>query len=302
MDTVLLATSEGCILVDQNGNKKVELSGRNVSALSRDHSGAVLAVVGGGEIWRRRPEAVWTHLLTTEYDLNAIVSAKRYFFAAAAGALILRITSDGTITRLSSFEKMAGRDDWFAQGPPLHIRSLAFTADQSTLVAAVHVGGLPHSGDDGESWAASVPIDFDVHEVKTHKQRPNIIAAAAAVGLCVSINHGKTWRVLSQGPEDPHSLSLAFLEDAILFSVQDGPFALKSQIWRWKIGADRIEHVNDGLPDWLEGKVDTAQMSSAGGSAAIKDGGGHLWLYQNGSPRWQCIASKLGYANALLLL
>jgi hypothetical protein len=57
--------------------------------------------------------------------------------------------------------------------------------------------------------------------------------------------------------------------------------------------------VRDGLPEWLEGKVDTACMTAGNGQAALVDRGGNLWLSQAGSIDWQRIAhgvSALGIA------
>ena len=34
------------------------------------------------------------------------------------------------------------------------------------VLAAVHVGGIPRSTDGGETWAPTVPIEYDVHEVR----------------------------------------------------------------------------------------------------------------------------------------
>jgi hypothetical protein len=65
------------------------------------------------------------------------------------------------------------------------------------------------------------------------------------------------------GLELKDSLAVAVLENEVLFSVQDGPFAKCSQVWRWRIGSKGLEAVRNGLPEWLEGKVDTAKLPPA---------------------------------------
>jgi len=107
--------------------------------------------------------------------------------------------------------------------------------------------------------------------------------------------------VLSEGLETKSSLAVAVLDKEAIFSIQDGPFARRSQVWRWRIGGERVEQVRDGLPEWLEGKVDTAHITARGGRAAIVDGGGNLWLSRAGSTGWERIASGL-YAFGLVIV
>jgi hypothetical protein len=143
---------------------------------------------------------------------------------------------------------------------------------------------------------------FDVHEVCSHPTLPNIVAAAAAVGLCVSRDGGRNWNVLSEGLELTDSLAAAALPDEVLFSIQDGPFAKRSQVWRWRIGGGIVEQVRDGLPQWLAGKIDTAHIAASGRQAAIVDGGGNLWLSRTGSSGWERVSTDLSYAFGLLVL
>jgi hypothetical protein len=217
-------------------------------------------------------------------------------------AALLRISAAGEVERLVGFDHVQGRKDWFAGGPPLGVRGLTATADGAALLAAVHVGGVPRSTDWGESWAPTIPVMFDVHEARAHPSTPGLIAAATAVGLCVSNDSGITWRVLTEGLEIANSLAVAVMDDEILFSIQDGPFAKRSQIWRWKIGGERLEQVRDGLPEWLEGKVDTNWIATSQGRAAVLDGGGNLWLSEIGSSGWQRIATGLPYSSGSLML
>jgi len=65
------------------------------------------------------------------------------------------------------------------------------------------------------------------------------------------------------GLELKDSLAVAVLENEVLFSVQDGPFAKCSQVWRWRIGSKGLEAVRNGLPEWLEGKLRVGGTSGA---------------------------------------
>jgi hypothetical protein len=156
--------------------------------------------------------------------------------------------------------------------------------------------------DRGETWRPTIPVNFDVHEVRAHPSRSNVVAAAAAVGLCLSSDGGRNWNLITQGLDLTNSLAVAVLEDEVLFSIQDGPFAKRSQVWRCPIRDRRAEQLREGLPEWMDGKVDTAHISAAGRQAAILDGGGNLWLSETALSGWERIAAELPYAWGLLML
>jgi len=303
MPVVLAATHSGCLAFTDSGEHETELAGCEVSALAPAKDGACLAVVDGCEVWRRVGSGTWSKVASTDICLQSIVEVEGDIFAGGSDeAAIVRITNGGEPERLVGFDAVEGRSEWFAGGPPLGVRSLTATSDGAAILAAVHVGGIPRSEDRGESWTPTVPIVFDIHEVQAHPTLPNIVLAAAAVGLCISVDGGKSWGVLSEGLELTNSLAAAMLEEEALLSIQDGPFASRSQVWRWPIGGTHLEQVRDGLPEWLEGKVDTSHIGAGAGRAAIVDGGGNLWLTKAGSRNWQRIATGLGYVFGVVTL
>jgi hypothetical protein len=264
MNGILVATGFGCRLFTATGEGPTELIGHLVSALVRERGGGCLAVVDKHEIWRRDANGGWSKVATTDLWLQSLTSVGAIVFGGLMEkAVLLRILANGQVARLNGFDNVAGRGEWFAGGPPLGVRALTATADGSVLLAAVHVGGIPRSADGGGTWTPTIPIMFDVHEVCAHPTLPNIVAAAAAVGLCVSQDGGRTWKVLSEGLPLMDSLAVAVLADEVLFSIQDGPFAKQSQVWRWRIGGERVEQVRSGLPRWLEGKIDTAHIATS---------------------------------------
>jgi hypothetical protein len=304
MAEIFVATASGCRVFTASGEGEPELAGRQVSALAPETGGACLAVVDGKEVWRRTAAGAWSKVTMTDICLQSITAINGTIFCGAMDeAVIMRVSVNGEPERLKGFDIVPGRSEWFAGGPPLGVRSLAATADGAAILAAVHVGGIPRSEDRGETWTPTVPIMFDIHEVRSHPSFPNVIAAAAAVGLCVSHDGGRNWNVLSQGLDDlTDSLAVAVLESEVLFSIQDGPFAKQSQLWRWTIGAKCVEQVRDGLPEWLEGKIDTAQIAASAGRAAFVDRGGNLWLSREGSSGWERIATDLPYVFGLLIV
>ena len=222
MTEVVMASDVGCYSISDDGSKVVDFEGRQVTSLVRGNDG-LLALVAGSEIWRRNAAKEWSLLIKTEEPLDSIAFIGGRLFASFGDARLASVDAGGKVERLAGFDTVDGRIEWFAQGPPLHIRAMTATADGAALMAAVHVGGIPRSADGGKSWAATVPIDFDVHEVQAHPSLPNIVVAAAAIGLCVSHDAGLNWDVYAQGPEDPHALAVTALEREIIFSVQGVP-------------------------------------------------------------------------------
>jgi hypothetical protein len=184
----------------------------------------------------------------------------------------------------------------------LHVRALTGTSDGKAILAAIHVGGIPRSTDGGTSWQPTVPVSFDVHEVKAHGAAPNILAAASGKGLCLSRDGGSHWDLSPTAEGPAYSLAVGLIGDEALFSIQEGPFARRSQIWRANLADSRVERVADGLPDWLEGKVDTAHIATDEKQAAILDRGGNLWLSRAGTRDWKKVASGLKETAGLVLL
>jgi hypothetical protein len=304
MTTVLIATHGGCRVFTPSGERETELVGRRVGALAAEPDGFCLAIVDERQIWRRTPGGIWSQAGQASIPLQSIVSLDGTIFAGGMDeAVLLRIPAGGNAERLRGFDHTAGREEWFAGGPPLGVRSLAATADSSAILAAVHVGGIPRSVDRGESWTPTISIMFDVHEVRAHASLPNFVAAAAAVGLCLSHDGGQSWNVLSKDLDDPHSYAVALVDDQVLFSVQDGPFAKRSQLWRWQIDSgDRLEQVRDGLPEWFDGRVDTDHIAAGGGRVAVVDAGGNLWLSKAKSTGWEHIHGGLPYVSGVAIV
>ena len=83
--------------------------------------------------------------------------------------------------------------------------------------------------------------------------------AAASVGLCESVDAGATWATDTDGLPTTYARAVAVRSATTCsLSVSDGPFAAQSAIYRRPVAGGRLERVDDGLPEWLAGNVDTA--------------------------------------------
>ena len=308
---VLVAGLDGIPSFSDVGEDTKELPGRNVTALAVDSTGVCLALVNGHDIWRRESGRAWSMVARSDSPLQSLAGVDENIFAGGLEEAALFRVTHGSVERLTGFDRTPGREHWFAGGPPLGVRSLAVT-HQRTLLAAVHVGGVPRSIDDGATWKPTMPVMLDVHEVAAHPSQPDVAVAAAAVGLCVSRDDGQSWVVVSDGlpaafqqrsgDSEMTSLAVAALGDEVLFSVQSGPFAKRSQLWRWRSSSGETSSVQDGLPQWLEGKVDTGKLAAGDGRFAVADQSGNLWLSTEGSSGWRQIARRLPDLSAIILL
>ena len=141
--------------------------------------------------------------------------------------------------------------------------------------------------DGRRTWQPTIDINSDVHEVRAHPADPDIVAAASAIGLCISRDAGQTWTIEKEGLHAPHCSALTFSGDDILVSASTDPFAAQGRIYRRPIRpVGNIAAVEDGLPKWTNGKVDTGCIASNGSTIAVVDSGGTLYLSTDFGRAW----------------
>lgn len=281
---VLVTAANGCHAFSPSGNHVVTLDGHSVRALAPGPGHTWIAVVDSREVWQRGEDGTWESLGAAEHDLTALVTVDDVVYAGTGDARVLRLNY-GTFAPLPGFDGVAGRDQWHAVGPPLEVRSMTATVDGALLVN-VHVGGIPRSTDGGTSWQPTIAVDDDVHEVRAHPSRGDLTVAAASVGLCRSADGGATWTFSHDGMHASYARAVAFMGDDVLVSASDGPFASDSAIYRGHAAGGPLARVADGLPEWLDGNVDTGCLAANGTKAALVDGGGALWVSGDGGVAW----------------
>ncbi len=199
--SVLVTTTDGYHIFTSKGEHFRSLEGHRVEALARGPDTTWLAVVDRRGVWRHGADSRWVPLATADTDLTALVTAGTTVYAGTADARMLRLSDAGEIVPLTGFDAVPGRDQWHAVGIPLQVRSMAATCDGGALLVNVHVGGIPRSVDGGSAWLPTIDVDDDVHQVLAHPSRPEIVVAAASVGLCRSADGGATWNSTTDGME-----------------------------------------------------------------------------------------------------
>jgi hypothetical protein len=284
--TVLVATWRDGLFVVGGETPGHELGDQSVRALAPDGHGGALAIVNGRSLRRRAPDGVWSPIATTAFDLACCVAVGDVIYVGTDDARVLRLDADGALVPLRGLDAVAGRETWYAGsavingqrvGPPLGIRSITATPDGAVLLANVHVGGIPRSTDGGATWQPSIDVDSDVHEVRAHPNRPGIVMAAAAVGLCSSRDGGLTWEVEQEGLHAWHCAAVAFAGEDVLVSAASDQFAARGAIYRRPVdGHGPLVAVAGGLPKWIGGIADTGCIATNGSTVAIADRNGNL--------------------------
>jgi hypothetical protein len=301
---VLVATVDGYHVLSSSGEHRTALEGHRVEAFTPGPSGTWIAVVDGHEVWQHGDDGKWTALASSDLDLTCLVTVDDEVFAGTVGPHVLRLEG-ATVAALPGFDAVPGRDEWHPVGSPLEVRSLTATADGAALLANVHVGGIVRSEDGGRSWHPTIEVDADVHEVRGHPSVGAVVMAAAAVGLCVSRDGGRAWDVVVDGLHATYARAVAFDGDDVLVSASDGPFTRRSAIYRGLAGG-RLHRERDGLPEWLEGNVDTRCLAASTGRAALADGSGSVWVKAQPvggeTGRWSLAAEGLQGVTAVAVI
>jgi hypothetical protein len=305
--TILVGTwNDGVFAFSHEGHAH-ELAGKPVRGLTADGRGGALAVVAGTSLCRRSPDGCWTTLARSDRELACCKTAGDTLYAGTEDARLLRLSYDGTLEPNLAFDEVPGRDTWFAGsamvngqrlGPPLGIRSLAANATGEVLFANVHVGGIARSCDAGRSWHPTVDIHYDVHEVCTADHHPEVVVAAAGAGLCISLDLGETWTLETEALEGLHCYAVAISGDDMLFSAAESPFTKLGRVYRRSI------RPTGSMITALEGmdrSVDTACIATRGGTVAIADKEGNLYVSSDRGRSWACTQTGLPSPSCVLL-
>jgi hypothetical protein len=292
--SVLVATSDG-VHGFSGSEHDIALAGHSVDGLAANET-QWFAIVDGHEVWKRDPSLDWRAVATGDVGLSSIHVHGTHVFTGTYDARLLRVRGDA-LDPVESFDTAPGRDEWHAVGPSLNVRSMTSTSDGGALLANVHVGGILRSTDDGATWKPTIAVDDDVHQVRAHPSEPTVFAAAA-VGLCASVDAGATWTVEADGLPHTYARAVAYDGDDVLVTVSNGPFARRSALYRRPVVGGAIVRVDDGLPDeGFSGNVDTACVDARDGSVALADGGGNVWVRTGDA--WSRLAESIGDVRAV---
>ena len=293
--TILVGTWDDGVFAVTDRDIRHERAGESVTGLTREREGDALTIVGGKSLCRRAFDGEWQMIATSDLSLVCCVAVGASIYVGTDDAQVLQVEGH-SFKRVEGFERVAGRDQWYAGtalvdgrlvGPPLGIRSMTATCDNLAVLANVHVGGIPRSVDRGLTWRPTIDIHADVHQVCAHPTYPEVVIAAAAMGLCVSWDAGSTWTIESEGMHASYCSAVGFVGDEIFVSASADPFAEQGAVYRRALRAPgTLRRSDGGLPHWFEGRIDTDNIAARGAVAAIADVSGNLYLSKDTARTW----------------
>jgi hypothetical protein len=109
----------------------------------------------------------------------------------------------------------------------------------------------------------------------------------------VSDDAGATWSVVDDALPTTYARAVAFIDDDVLISISDGPWADRSAIYRRSLSGGPFERIDEGLGDRLAGNVDTRCLAVGKGHAALADGAGDVWVSETGVKGWELVTTGL---------
>ena len=271
------------------------LTGKSLTALAVDGP-RTWAIADGRRLWEYVDSTVdgWT-------ERAAIEESSATCLAPTAGGLLvgtehahlLRL-ADGALSRLEAFEQVEGRNEWYTPwGDPAAVRSIAVAADGAIHVNT-HVGGVARSRDGGRSWAPTVDIESDVHQILTHPTRAEVVLAAAAAGFGLSRDGGDTWQFITAGLHAHYLRAVAVAGETVLVSASTGPGGRRAALYRKRLDGDApFERCREGLPTWLGDNVDTARLAAIDSVVVFGTEDGRVFRSLDGGERWQLLVKGL---------
>jgi len=287
---LLVGTAEG--LYELGARQRSHFNGHEITAIASDGI-SWWVLVEDRSVWRWQDDGPWRELARLQADPGTCLAlTPAGLLVGTAGAHLLRL-EEGRLDRVEGFERVEGREKWYTPwGDPPDARSIS--ADPAgAIYVNVHVGGVVRSTDGGHSWQPTLDIDADVHQVLADPTRTGIVLAAAAVGLGISEDGGKSWRFKTAGLHAHYLRAVSLARDAILISASTGPGGKRAAVYRSRLGQNKPFERCQGLPKWFGSNIDTFCLAASGAVAAFGTEEGLLFLSTDAGASWELLAKDL---------
>jgi hypothetical protein len=300
MPRILVATTDGLHELDDRAVPEgVHHTGRAVTTVVQWEK-QLWAIVDGTELWHTAEVDGWTHLSDLEpYQGTCLGFMKNDVLVGSSEARLFRLVGD-SLEPVAAFDRAEGRSTWYTPwGGPPDTRSISEWDD--AVYVNVHVGGVLRTEDGGETWAPTIDIDADVHQVTTAE---GMVLAACADGLAVSTDRGATWSERTDGLEHLYARAVTVCGDTLLMSASKGPRGGEAAVYRAPLAGGAFERCHAGVPDWFDDNIDSHCLDSPpdGSFAAFGTSEGRLFASTDQGSTWTEIATGLPAVNRVLVL
>jgi len=212
---VFVGTAKGLYTV--GSPQPVQFTGKQVRALAQQEAGW-WAIINAREVWHADAGGPWRQVAEiTSFRANCLLATAHKLLLRTSNAHLLCLHGQA-FEPMRAFDAVPGREEWHnPDGSPADVRSMA--ADPSgTVYVNVHVGGILRSADGGQSWTPTIDVQADMHQV-AYASDPGLVLGAAARGLAVSHDHGKTWQCETAGLHGRYLRAVAAAGETVLVTA-----------------------------------------------------------------------------------
>jgi photosystem II stability/assembly factor-like uncharacterized protein len=176
--------------------------------IATEHSGLFVTHDGGAQWQRAKPNVP---RLTT----NALLALPGAIFAGTWPAALYRASNGSRWQELEDV-RLGATGGSFPPSPELSARVRFLAADNETprrLFAAIEVGGMLVSDDDGEHWSQVTAglADRDVHQILPSAHNRGVVVAACGEGIYRSEDRGDHWQKIT--PNGARTFGSSVTED-----------------------------------------------------------------------------------------
>ena len=297
MTRVLAGTDKG--LLDVSSGERLLLG--SVGAIAQGE-GNWWCVVDGYRVFTSPDSRSWSEAAAIRgIRANCLIAADGGALVGTSDAHVVKV-SDGSATRMRSFDRVPTRDDWYTPwGGPPDTRSLSRDAG-GRAYANVHVGGILASEDGEAGWhATTMDVDADVHQVLAHPTEPGLAFAATAIGMAITRDGGASWEFTEEGLHAAYCRAVALAGDVILLSASTSHTGKKSALYRRDLEGNAFERCTEGLPEWFADNVDTYCLDAGAGSAALGTSDGIVFVSEDAGRSWSKLAAGLPPISCVVL-
>jgi photosystem II stability/assembly factor-like uncharacterized protein len=151
------------------------------------------------------------------------------------------------------------------------------------LYVSVHVGGILHTADGGQTWQATIDLHQDVHQVAVDPDTGAVWAATGTSGLAESTDQGRTWAHHTRGLHATYLLAVAATRAGVLVAASSGHAGRDGAIYLFD--GTRFRRP-DGLPHDFGGAIKPRHLAGDGDDAALLTPDGSLYASRDGGRRW----------------